>query len=191
MARVRIAKPDQVDDPVIQEIFGWVTQMEGAVPNHFYVEMNFPEFFKAKLGATKVLWQLGELRLDEIQYVGIAVSKANGCPYCTAAFCTILNHGLKTEEAEVKRFVVGLANAVSDERLKTILDFALRVNADPAAVTDQEIARLRQVGLTDKGIVQLCHLVSDFASYNRLNLALQTDYDYRDLWRQLAFPAKG
>ena len=190
MARVSIAKPDPVSDPVIQEIFDWVTQMEGAVPNHFYVEMNFPEFFKAKLGATKVLWQLGELRLDEIQYVGIAVSKANGCPYCTAAFCTILNHGLQAEEAAVKRFVVELANAVSDERLRTLLDFALKVNADPVAVTDQDIAKLRQVGLTDKGIVQLCHLVSDFASYNRLNLALQTDYDYRDLWRQLAFGEK-
>ena len=190
MARVSIAKPDQVNDPVIQEIFDWVTQMEGAVPNHFYVEMNFPEFFKAKLGATKVLWQLGELRLDEIQYVGIAVSKANGCPYCTAAFCTILNHGLRTEEAKVKKFVVEVADAVSDKRLRTIIDFALKVNADPVAVTDQDITKLRQVGLTDKGIVQLCHLVSDFASYNRLNLALQTDYDYRDLWRQLAFGDK-
>ena len=191
MTRVRIVKPNQVNDPIIQEIFDWVTQMEGAVPNHFYVEMNFPEFFKAKLGATKVLWQLGELHMDEIQYVGIAVSKANGCPYCTAAFCTILNHGLRTEEAKVKRFVVDLAAAVTDERLRTIIEFALMVNADPVAVTDQDIAKLRQIGLTDKGIVQLCHLVSDFASYNRLNLALQTDYDYRDLWRQLAFGDKG
>ena len=80
MARVRIAKPEKVDDPVIGEIFNWVTQMEGAVPNHFYVEMNFPEFFKAKLSATKVLWQMGELRMKDIQHVGIAVSKANGCP---------------------------------------------------------------------------------------------------------------
>jgi hypothetical protein len=31
--------------------------------------------------------------------------------------------------------------------------------------------------------------VRDFTSYNRLNLALQTD-DCRDLWRQLAFPDK-
>ena len=52
MARVEILKPDAVDDPAIAEIFDWVTRMEGAVPNHFYVEMNFPEFFKAKLGAT-------------------------------------------------------------------------------------------------------------------------------------------
>ena len=181
-------KPEKVDDPVVREIFDWVTQMEGSVPNHFYVEMNFPEFFKAKLGATKVLWQMGELTMDEIQHVGIAVSKANGCPYCTAAFCTILNHGLKADEGEVKQFVVEGAQAVRDGRLRTIVEFALRVNNDAAGITDQEIAQLRKAGLTDKGIVQLCHLVSDFASYNRLNLALQTDYDYRDMWRQLAFP---
>jgi uncharacterized peroxidase-related enzyme len=149
--------------------------------------MNFPEFFKAKLGATNVLWQMGELSVKEIQHVGIAVSKANGCPYCTAAFCTILNHGLKADEGEVKQFVLEGAQAVGDERLRTLVEFALRVNNDAAGITDEEVAQLRKAGLTDKGIVQLCHLVSDFASYNRLNLALQTDYDYRDMWRQLAF----
>lgn len=186
MAFVKLAKTDKTDDPIVQEIFDWVTQMEGSVPNHFYVEMNFPEFFKAKLGATKVLWQLGELKIDEIQYVGIAVSKANGCPYCTAAFCTILNYGLKTEEDKVKNFVVEMENALADERLKTLVAFALQVNAAPGSVTEEDIAKLRRAGLTDKGIVQLIHLVSDFASYNRLNLAVRTDYDYRDLWRHLA-----
>jgi len=44
--------------------------MEGAVPNHFYVELNCPELLKAKLGTTKVLWQLGELSMVEIQHVG-------------------------------------------------------------------------------------------------------------------------
>ena len=41
MARVAITKPRNIDDPVISEIFDWVTDVEGAVPNHFYVEMNF------------------------------------------------------------------------------------------------------------------------------------------------------
>jgi uncharacterized peroxidase-related enzyme len=189
MARVALVKPEKVDDPVIQQIFAWVTQMEGAVPNHFYVEMNFPEFFKAKLGATKVLWQAGELTMDEIQHVGIAVSKANGCPYCTAAFCTILTHGLGSDEDGVKSFLVKGPSELPGGRLRTLVEFALKVNADPAAVTDEDVSSLRQAGLTDKGLVQLCHLVSDFASYNRLNLALQTDYDYRDLWRHLAFGA--
>jgi uncharacterized peroxidase-related enzyme len=187
MARVAIVRPESVTDPIIQEIFSWVTDMEGAVPNHFYVEMNFPEFLKAKLTATKVLWQMGELSLAEIQHVGILVSQANGCPYCTAAFCTILNYGLQTEEQYVKTLLAQGVEAVQEERLKTILAFALQVNQAPQTTTDQDIAHLRRVGLSDKGVVQLVHVVSDFASYNRLNLALQTDYDYRDLWRQVGF----
>ncbi len=187
MARVAIVKPDSIDDPVTAEIFEWVTQMESAVPNHFYVEMNFPEFLKAKLGATKVLWQFGELAMPEIQHVGILVSKANGCPYCTAAFCTILNYGLGADEEAVTRIVTDGIDAVDEPRLKTILEFALKANADPKSVTDADTDALREVGLTDRGIVQLVHLVSDFAAYNRLNIALGTDYDYRDMWRSLAF----
>ncbi|MDX1734500.1 MAG: carboxymuconolactone decarboxylase family protein [Halioglobus sp.] len=187
MARVRIVKPDKVDDPAVAGIFEWVTQMEGSVPNHFFVEMNFPEFFPAKLGATKVLWEAGELQMEEIQHVGILVSKDNGCPYCTAAFCTILNYGLGAAEDYVAGVAEQGIDAVDSPRLLAILNYALKVNRDPAGVEDAEVAALREHGLTDKGIVQLTHIVSDFASYNRLNLALQTDYDYRDLWRSLAF----
>ena len=187
MARVAIVKPDKVDDPVIADIFEWVTEMEGAVPNHFYVEMNFPEFLIAKLGATKALWLHGELSVPEIQHVGILVSQANGCPYCTAAFCTILNYGLGTTEEYVERLVKDGVGVVDDERLKTIIGFALRVNVDAKGITDQDVDALRSIGLSDKGIVQLVHVVSDFSAYNRLNLALDTDYDYRDMWRAFAF----
>ena len=186
MARVKIAKPENVTDPAVAEIFAWVTEMEGSVPNHFYVELNFPEFFTAKLGATKVLWQAGELSMEEIQHVGILVSQANGCPYCTAAFCTILNYGLGTAEDYVGQLLQGGLASVDGERLQAILEYALQVNSDAAGVVDEQVAALRAAGLTDKGIVQLTHVVSDFASYNKLNLALQTDYDYRDFWKELA-----
>ncbi|WP_299740384.1 hypothetical protein [uncultured Roseobacter sp.] len=187
MARVKIWSPDQTDDPIIQEIFAWVTEMEGDVPNHFNVEMNFPEYLKAKLGSTKVLWQMGELSLPEIQHVGILVSKANKCPYCAAAFCTILNYGLDTEDDYVRDLAAQGIDVVDPGRLRTILEFALKSNHSGADVTEADIDGLRAVGLTDKGIVQLVHLVSDFGSYNRLNLALQTDYDYQDKWREAAF----
>ena len=186
MARVALPKPEHVTDPAVAEIFAWVTEMEGSVPNHFYVELNFPEFFTAKLGATKVLWQMGELSMEEIQHVGILVSQANGCPYCTAAFCTILNYGLGTAEDYVSSLLQAGLAAVEGERLTAILSYALQVNSDPSAVSDRQVQALRDQGLTDKGIVQLTHVVSDFSSYNTLNLALETDYDYRDFWRELA-----
>ncbi|MGI9295963.1 MAG: carboxymuconolactone decarboxylase family protein [Pseudomonadales bacterium] len=184
MARLPIIKPEQIDDPVVKDIFAWVSEMEGAVPNHFYMELHFPEFMKAKLGATKVLWEMGELSMPEIQHIGILVSRANGCPYCTGAFCTILNDGLNTAEAYVKELAENGVDSVTDARLRALLNFALKVNDDPKAVTDRDISELKELGLAAKGVVQLIHLVSDFAAYNRLNIVLQTDYDYRDLWRQ-------
>jgi uncharacterized peroxidase-related enzyme len=187
MARVPLVKPETVDDPVIQQIFAWVTQMESAVPNHFFVELNFPEYMKAKLGSTKVLWEMGDLTMQEIQHVGIAVSKQNGCPYCTAAFSTVLHYGLQADEEYVQQFVTKGVESVTDHRLSVLVQYALKVNNGPGTVTDADIDELHAVGLSNKGVVQLTHLVSDFASYNRLNLALNTDYDYRDLWRQLAF----
>ena len=187
MARVAMTVSENDSDPLIRQIFDWVTQMEGAVPNHFLVELNFPEYFKAKLGSTRILWETGELALPEIQHVGILVSRANGCPYCTAAFCTILNHGLQTPESYVAGLAENGIDALEGGRLRTLLEFALKVNGDPKSVTDADVDGLRDAGLTDKGIVQLVHLVSDFGSYNRLNLALATDYDYRDIWRSLAF----
>jgi len=186
MARVALPKPEHITDPAVEGIFAWVTEVEGSVPNHFYVELNFPEFFTAKLGATKVLWEMGELTMEEIQHVGILVSQANGCPYCTAAFCTILNYGLGTAEDYVGGLLQSGLDAVEGDRLRAILEYALQVNDDPGAVSDAQVETLRDQGFTDKGIVQLTHLVSDFASYNTLNLALDTDYDYRDLWRELA-----
>ncbi len=187
MSRVPLVKPENNDDPVIKEMFAWVAEVEGDVPNHFYLEMNFPEHFKAKMGATQVLWQMGEMSMPEIQHVGIAVSQANSCQYCTAAFCTILNYGLGADEEQTKEFLSEGSKVINDPRTRRIVEFALKVNADAHAITDEDIDGLREIGLGDKGIVQLVHLVSDFASYNRLNTALQTDYDYRDMWRAVAF----
>ena len=51
MARVKIIDQASVKDPLSLELFAWVAEAEGEVPNHFLVEMNFPEFFNAPLMA--------------------------------------------------------------------------------------------------------------------------------------------
>ena len=187
MARVKIVDPNTVTDPATQEMFDWVIKAEGEIPNHFLVEVNFPEYFNLKMKSTTVLWGNGELTMDEVQHVGVIISKANNCEYCTAAFCTILNFTLGKEEDYVTQLLEQGIEVVDDHRMRTVLSFALRANDDPKGITDEEVDGLREVGLTDKGIVQLVHLVSDFASYNRINQVLKTDYDYRDLWRQKGF----
>lgn len=81
----------------------------------------------------------------------------------------------------MKKFVVQTDASLSDKRLKTIVQFALKINKDARLATEADIMHLREIGLTDKSVVRLIHLVRYFASYNRLNLVLQTDYNYREL----------
>ena len=124
--------------------------------------------------------------MEGIQHIGILVSQANGCPYCSAAFCTIMNHRLGTAEDYVGNLLLHGLDTIDGDLLKSPLTDALQINEDSGAVSDAKIHALRRYGLTDKGILQLTHTVSDFSCYNTLNLALDTDYDYRDFWRELA-----
>ena len=183
MTRVPLIEPSSDLSPEMMGIFAWVTEMEGSVPNHFKVELNFPEFFVAKLGATKVLWEMGELTMPEIQQIGIAISQANGCAYCTAAFCTIWNFGLGASVTEVEKILKEGLNCRQSDRERAMLHYSLKVNEDPGNVTDEDINALRDAGFGEKGIIQITHLVSDFSSYNTLNLALDTEYDYDAIWK--------
>jgi len=178
MARLPLMDPKDFTDPEIVGIFAWVTEMEGKVPNHFALELNDPALMKHKLGFTKALWDGCELSMSEIQHVGIIVSSGNGCAYCTGAFCTILADGLSAGADYAKALVAQGAVAATDQRTQTLMQFADKVNMTPAEISDVDVERLKAIGLSDKGVIQVVHLVSDFASYNRLNLALATDYDY-------------
>lgn len=186
MPHVSPVDRDRVDDPELEEMFAQIEQLEGSFPSHYRAELNFPEYLKTKLRATVTLWQEGELSLPEVQHVGIAISQANNCKNCTGAFCTVLSHGLGVDAQYVETFLEEGSKAVDDERLRAILDYALLVNDNPGAVTDTEIKRLQDAGLDDRGIVQLTHLVSDFASWNRTNDALNTDYEYDPRWLDAA-----
>ena len=54
----------------------------------------------------------------------------------------------------MERLVKDGVGVVDDERLKTIIGFALNVNVDAKGITDQDGDALRSIGLSDKGIGQ-------------------------------------
>tara|TARA_B100000989_G_scaffold175513_1_gene131643 strand:+ start:93 stop:284 length:192 start_codon:yes stop_codon:yes gene_type:complete len=63
--------------------------------------------------------------MEGIQHIGILVSQASGCPYCTAAFCTIMNHRLGTAEDYVGNLLLHRLDTIDGDRLKSLLADAL------------------------------------------------------------------
>jgi uncharacterized peroxidase-related enzyme len=193
MARIPYV-PRHGDDPQVQELLDWVTEVEGHVPNHFLLELHFPEHFKAWLTWVRVLWDRGELSFEEVQHVGIALSKANECAYCAGSFCAVLEHGGDADPAGVAEYLRHDVETL-DERERVLVEFAVKANAAPHRVTQVDVDGLRAVGLSERGIVQLVWLVNMFASSNRLNTVLGTDFDagnrYQPVARQLLAVASG
>ncbi|MXV61558.1 peroxidase-related enzyme [Natronorubrum sp. JWXQ-INN-674] len=178
MARIRQWEPEEVDDEEIQEIFEYVRENQGSVPNHFKIEANFPELFKHVFNTQRALWEDGPLSIETMEQIAIAVSMANDCDYCTGAHCTILgNKG--TDRKEIVAFQEGVKGGSLNEFEQTVIDFALQVNDDPHGVTEADIDELRaDHDLSDKALLQIVQGVNAFAAANRVNIVFDTEYDH-------------
>jgi uncharacterized peroxidase-related enzyme len=176
---------DTGPDAKVKELLDWVTEVEGYVPNHFRLELHFPEHFKAWLSWVRILWREGELSFQEVQQVGIAISESNDCAYCTGSFCSVLEHGGAVDRAAVEEYLARQV-ATLDKRQRALVEFAVEANLRPHAIKAEHIERLRRVGLGDRGIVQLVWLVNMFAASNRFNTVLATDFDAQNEYQATA-----
>jgi uncharacterized peroxidase-related enzyme len=178
MAQLEQWEPAELDDEELADIFEYVRDKQGAVPNHFKIEANFPELFKHIFYAQRALWEDGPLSMETMERVAIAVSMANDCDYCTGAHCTILGN-TDADRDDIIAFQEGVKGGELSEFDRAIVDFALQVNDDPHGVSDTDIDELRTVhGLSDEALLQLVHGVNIFSAANRVNIVFDTEYDH-------------
>jgi uncharacterized peroxidase-related enzyme len=103
----------------------------------------------------------------EREMIAVAVSSHNRCYYCLVA------HG-----AAVRQFsgdpVLGELMAMNyraarlSQRHRAMLDFAVKLTADPWAVEDDDRARLRENGFTDHDIWDIAAVAAFFNMTNRV-----------------------
>ncbi|SFC25076.1 uncharacterized peroxidase-related enzyme [Halobiforma haloterrestris] len=178
MARIDRLDPDELSDETIEEIFEYAREKQGAVPNHFKIEANFPEAFEHFFYMQQALWEDGPLSMETMERVAIAVSMANDCDYCTGAHCTILGN-TGADRDDIVAFQEGVKGDSLDEFERAIVDFALQVNEDPHGVTGEDVEELRtEHGLSDAALLQLVHGVNVFSAANRVNIVFDTEYDH-------------
>ena len=83
----------------------------------------------------------------------------------------MLTHAGESPEA-VTRYIDGLVEdpiqAARTEQDRAILHYAVLLTRTPAAVDDRAIDALRAMGLDDRGIHDLCAIVSYFNFVNRM-----------------------
>ena len=101
------------------------------------------------------------------EVIVVATSAANDCLYCVIAHGAIARIRAR-DPYLADQVAVDWRKAPLSPRLHAVLDVAVRLAVDPAAVEDGDLDRLREHGLTEDDLWDVGAIVSLFALSNRL-----------------------
>lgn len=168
-----------IEDDELRALFADFPRNESGevdLPTHFRVEAHLPEVTKHVLLALRANRENGDLPLELVHKLYLAVSMANDCGYCTGVYCTILSEDVGTES--VREFQRALEAGELEGMEGDVVEFAVTLATDPHALGDDDFDALRdEHGLTDRDLVQLVSLVNIISGYNRVTTAFDCEYE--------------
>lgn len=157
---------DMPDD--LRERIGVIAEKSGFVPNIFAALGHRPAELRAFLDYHDALMEASEgLSKAERELVVVATSGANHCTYCIVAHGAILR--VRMKDPEIADRVAANPWAVElSSRERAIVDLALLIATDSAALTEAELDDARMAGLSEDEIWDVGAITALFAMSNRL-----------------------
>lgn len=118
-----------------------------------------------------VMYAPGGLPRAEREMAALVVSIINGCHYCASVHADRLTQLSKRPEL-CEWIFEDPFNAKLSARERAIATFAARLTSAPEQLGADDLAPLREHGMTDAQLLDLIHVVAIFAWANRLMLTL-------------------
>ena len=155
--------------PELRERFDAVEERSGFLPNVFAALSWRPAEASAFFAMHDALMdkETPALSKADREVIVVATSAANDCLYCVVAHGAIAR--VRSRDPYLAdQVAVDWRKAPLDARMHAVLDVAVRLAVDPAAVAAQDLADLAGHGLTEDDVWDVGAIVSFFALSNRL-----------------------
>ena len=167
ISRYPVPAIDSLPDDVRQRILE-VQEKSGFVPNVFLALAHRPDEFRAFFAYHDALMlRPSGLSKGEKEMVVVATSGANKCLYCVVAHGAILRIYEKNPLL-ADQVAVNHRKADITPRQRAMLDFAMKVCLDSAAVDEADFAALRAHGFNDEDIWDIGAITALFGLSNRM-----------------------
>lgn len=165
----RFGHVELADMPVdLRDRIGAIADKSGFVPNVFRALARRPAELRAFLDYHDALMERTDgLSKAERELVVVATSGANHCTYCIVAHGAILRVRMKDVEIADKVATNPWGVELSP-RERAIVDLALLIATDSAALTEAELDDARMAGLSEDEIWDVGAITALFAMSNRL-----------------------
>jgi uncharacterized peroxidase-related enzyme len=156
--------PDDLRERILQ-----VQEKAGFVPNVFLALAHRPAEWRAFVAYHDALLvkETGSLSKGEREMIIVATSAANQCLYCVVAHGAILRIYEK-KPLIADQLAVNYLKADITPRQRAMLDFAMQVCTDSAALEEADFDALRQHGFDDEDIWDIGAITAFFGLSNRM-----------------------
>jgi uncharacterized peroxidase-related enzyme len=152
----------------LRKLFSKAREKVGFVPNVFRVFSFRPERLSAWFAHYKQLHEpTDNLNAAEREMIAVAVSMANGCLYCLVAHGAALREALG-DPIQADRITLDYKRANLDVRMEAILDFAVKLTKTPTDCLQEDLERLRSLGLTQEEVWDVIEIAAMYNFTNRM-----------------------
>jgi uncharacterized peroxidase-related enzyme len=152
----------------MQAHFDKCTEKLGFIPNvlkAYAFDMGKLEAFVAMYNGL-MLAPSGLSKLER-EMIAVAVSSQNRCYYCLVAHGAAVR-ALSDDPILGELMVMNYRAARLDRRQRAMLDFAVKLTAEPFSIEDGDRAALREVGFSDRDIFDIAAVTGFFNMSNRV-----------------------
>jgi uncharacterized peroxidase-related enzyme len=155
--------------PELRERFADIEERSGFLPNVFAALAWRPAEASAFFAMHDALMdkETPGLSKAERELIVVATSAANDCLYCVVAHGAIAR--VRARDPYIAdQVAVDWRKAPLSPRMHAVLDVAVRLATEPAAVPAGDLEHLRELGLTEDDVWDVGAIVAFFALSNRL-----------------------
>jgi uncharacterized peroxidase-related enzyme len=153
----------------LREYVETVAEKTGFVPNVFLALAHRPDELRAFIGMHDALMLKDSPALSKAdrEMIVVATSAANDCLYCVVAHGAVLRIR-RRDPLIADQVATNYRKADLTTRERAMLDFAVKVATDSAAVSTDDFDVLRAEGFTDDDMWDIGSIAALFAYSNRM-----------------------
>ncbi len=163
----------------LRAVYESVKNARGSVSNVMRVQSLDPESIRLHLDLyLHLMFGKSTVTRLEREMIAVAVSQSNQCSYCVTHHSEALS-----AHAKDPRILEGVREPLGENlspRNKAMLDYAIKLTKNPAAVSKEDLDALRTAGFADEEILRINLIVSYFNFANRVVSGLGVPLEDRE-----------
>lgn len=145
----------------VAEIFNEVRQVFQMpfVPNSARTFANSLNALRINWESVKALYSRITLPFSLVAMINYVVSEQRNCEYCSANN-ELLCRNLGIDEETLAMVASDLGN-VNPQRVRVIIEFAVKMDFDPHSITHEDFDKMRDMGVSDDEILEIVLIVAN------------------------------